>query len=274
MTPEEQYRTCIEGLREFANGIGARDVVLGLSGGIDSSLVACMCVDAFGAQHVHGYMLPGPFSSEHSLVDAQELALNLGIHVERISIVEPYEAFARVLGPHCADSREAGFTGLASENTQARCRMVVLMALANARGWMMVNTGNKSEAMMGYSTLYGDTAGAYAPIGGLYKTDVFAVSRWLNEHAVSRGATPPIPENVLVKPPSAELAPGQKDEDTLGSYDELDRMLVDHVERGLDAEALIAVGYDADEVRRVTDRVASYAFKRALEPDFPFIAYA
>ena len=273
MTPEEQYRTCVNGLREFAAGIGATDVVLGLSGGIDSSLVACMCVDAFGAEHVHGYMLPGPYSSEHSLVDAQELGRNLGLHVERISIVEPYRAFAHVLGPHCADDRSS-FVGLASENTQARCRMVVLMALSNAHGWMMVNTGNKSEAMMGYSTLYGDTAGAYAPIGGLYKTDVFAVSRWVNLAACAKGDLPPIPQHVLVKPPSAELAPGQTDEATLGSYDELDRLLIDHVERGMDAAALVAAGYDAAEVERVTKRVASYAFKRALEPAFPEILYA
>ena len=119
MTPEDQYRICVDGLSDFAAGIGATDVVLGLSGGIDSSLVACMCVDAFGADHVHGYMLPGPYSSEHSLVDAQELGRNLGLHVERISIVEPYEAFAHVLGPHCAADC-ASFTGLAAENTQAQ----------------------------------------------------------------------------------------------------------------------------------------------------------
>lgn len=272
MTPEDQYRICVDGLSDFAAGIGATDVVLGLSGGIDSSLVACMCVDAFGADHVHGYMLPGPYSSEHSLVDAQELGRNLGLHVERISIVEPYEAFAHVLGPHCAADC-APFTGLAAENTQARCRMVVLMALSNAHGWMMVNTGNKSEAMMGYSTLYGDTAGAYAPIGGLYKTDVFAVSRWVNLEACAKGDLPPIPQHVLVKPPSAELAPGQTDEATLGSYDELDKLLIDHVERGMDASALVAAGYDAAEVERVTRRVSSYAFKRALEPDFPSIPY-
>ncbi len=273
MTPEEQYRMCADGLRDFAAGIGTTDVVLGLSGGIDSSLVACMCVDVFGAEHVHGYMLPGPYSSEHSLADAQELAHNLGLHTERISITEPFAAFARVLGPHCADGPEHGFHGLAAENTQARCRMVVLMALSNAHGWMMVNTGNKSEAMMGYSTLYGDTAGAYAPIGGLYKTDVFAVSRWVNVAACAKGDVPPIPQHVLIKPPSAELAPGQTDEATLGSYSDLDKLLIDHVERGMDAQALVAAGYDAEEVDRVTKRVASYAFKRALEPEFPAIPY-
>ncbi|MDO4442860.1 MAG: NAD(+) synthase [Slackia sp.] len=268
MDRAEKYRACVEGLAKFARGIGMSDVVIGLSGGIDSSLAACMCVDAFGADHVHGYMLPGPYSSEHSLVDAQELALNLGMRAERISIDKPFSAFVDVLGEHCIMAR-----GLAAENTQARCRMVVLMALSNAHGWMMVNTGNKSEAMMGYSTLYGDTAGAFAPIGGLYKTDVFAMSYWVNESARANGMTAPIPEHVLIKPPSAELAPDQRDEDTLGSYAELDRLLIDYVERGMTREELVAAGYDAAEVKRVTDRVDAYAFKRALEPPFPAIAY-
>lgn len=268
MLIEEKYHACVEGLASFARGIGMTDAVIGLSGGIDSSLVACMCVDAFGAEHVHGYMLPGPYSSEHSLVDAQELALNLGIRAERISIGKPFEAFVDVLGDHCIMAR-----GLAAENTQARCRMTVLMALSNAHGWMMVNTGNKSEAMMGYSTLYGDTAGAYAPIGGLYKTDVFAMSRWVNEEALRKEGRILIPERVLTKPPSAELAPDQRDEDTLGSYDELDRLLIDYCERGMGRSELIAAGYDAAEVDRVKNRVDSYAFKRALEPPFPAIEY-
>lgn len=268
MDIEGKYRACVDGLLSFARGIGMTDAVLGLSGGIDSSLVACMCVDAFGADHVHGYMLPGPYSSEHSLVDAQELAINMGMHAERISIDGPFKAFVDALGPHCIMSR-----GIAAENTQARCRMVVLMALSNAHGWMMVNTGNKSEAMMGYSTLYGDTAGAFAPIGGLYKTDVFAMSRWLNEKAAAEGLTAPIPDHVLVKPPSAELAPDQRDEDALGSYAELDRLLIDHVEHGMGREELVAAGYDADEVERMAGRVAAYAFKRALEPPFPVIEY-
>ena len=131
MLIEEKYHTCVEGLASFARGIGMTDAVIGLSGGIDSSLVACMCVDAFGAEHVHGYMLPGPYSSEHSLVDAQELALNLGIRAERISIGKPFEAFVDALGDHCIMAR-----GLAAENTQARCRMTVLMALSNAHGWL------------------------------------------------------------------------------------------------------------------------------------------
>ena len=213
MNPEQQYTACVAGLKEFVEGIGGHGVVLGLSGGIDSSLVACMCVDAFGAENVHGYMLPGPYSTEHSLVDAQELARNLGIRAERVSIAEAYRVFESQLSTLCPSFDRS----TAGENTQARCRMIVLMALANFYGWTMVNTGNKSEAMMGYSTLYGDTAGAYAPIGGLYKTDVYAVSRWVNARAEAAGRVVPIPEHVLVKPPSAELAPGQQDETSLGT---------------------------------------------------------
>ena len=268
MTPEEQYHICTNGLREFTEKLGTTDVVLGLSGGIDSSLVACMCVDVFGADHVHGYMLPGPYSSEHSLVDAQQLADNLGLSVECISIVDVYDVFAEALSPYCD-----GFCGVAAENTQARCRMVMLMALSNAHGWMMVNTGNKSEAMMGYSTLYGDTAGAYAPIGGLYKTDVFAVARWVNARACAQGKTAPIPEHVLVKAPSAELSFGQTDEAVLGAYAELDKLLVDYVEHGMDADALVSAGYEPSEVERVTKRVVEYQFKRDLEPVFPEISY-
>ncbi|WP_350455200.1 NAD(+) synthase [Slackia heliotrinireducens] len=264
----EKYQVCINGLTQFLHSTRTTDVVLGLSGGIDSSLVACMCVEVLGPEHVHGYMLPGPYSTDHSLIDAQLLANNLGLNTEIISIVGAYDAFAAELAVHCN-----GFGGLAAENTQARCRMVMLMALSNAHGWMLINTGNKSEACMGYSTLYGDTAGAYAPIGGLYKTDVFAASRYVNARAEQAGLTPPIPEHVLVKPPSAELAPGQVDEATLGSYAELDRLLIDHVEHGMGIPELVMAGYDADEVQRVVKRVASYEFKRNLEPPFPKVVY-
>ena len=270
MNIEEKYAACVAGLKAYAAGMGATEAVLGLSGGIDSSLTACMCVDAFGAENVHGYMLPGPFSSEHSLVDAQELAHKLDISVARLSIEEPFAAFVRELG-----AVAPGFEGsTASENTQARCRMVMLMALSNFNGWMLVNTGNKSEAQMGYSTLYGDTAGAYAPIGGLYKTDVYAASRYVNDAARTAGKVAPIPENVLIKPPSAELAPGQQDEVALGtSYAELDKLLIDYCERGLNEQELVTAGYDAIEVERITKRVNSFAFKRAMEPEFPVISY-
>lgn len=226
-----------------------------------------MCVDAFGADRVHGVLLPGPYSSGHSVSDAQELAGNLGIETQIISIIEPFEAFERVLAQACG----GGLAGLAAENTQARCRMVCLMALSNAHGWMLVNTGNKSEAMMGYSTLYGDTAGAFAPMGGLYKTDVYLLGRWRNEQAASLGLVPPIPENVFVKPPSAELAPDQQDEKSLGiAYEQLDAILMAAIERGEDVSDIVRAGIAAEQtVRQVLATVDRYAFKRAMEPPYP-----
>lgn len=270
MRTGEQYKACVSALKEFMDGAGFSDVVIGLSGGMDSSIVAVMCVDALGADHVHGVLLPGPYSTEHSVDDALELAEHLAIEVNRVPIVEPFEAFERVLSPVCGGE----FKGLAAENTQARCRMVCLMALANAYGWMLVNTGNKSEAMMGYSTLYGDTAGAFSPIGGLYKTDVYAVARWRNERATIAGEQPPIPEHVFIKPPSAELSPDQEDEKSMGiDYPTLDGLLKAHVERGLDAAALVAEGFAESDVNRVLQTVRATAFKRALEPPYPAVEF-
>lgn len=266
MYTEERYRACVDALKSYADDAGFTDVVIGLSGGMDSSLVAVMSADAFGADHVHGVMLPGPYSTDHSLDDAQQLADALGIDACVISICEPFEAFEQVLASACGGK----LAGLAAENTQARCRTVCLMALSNCYGWMLVNTGNKSESMMGYSTLYGDTAGAFAPIGGLYKTDVYEIARWRNEAALTDGAVPPIPEHVFVKPPSAELSPDQEDEKSMGiDYPTLDALLVAHMERGLGSEELIAEGFDASTVERIVATVAAHAFKRALEPPFP-----
>ena len=266
MNLEQKYQQSLDALVEYARNAGFTDMVIGLSGGIDSSLVAAMCTEAFGCDHVHGYMLPGPYSTDHSLKDARDLAANLGITAEVISILEPYEGFERAL------ERAMGgeLTGLAMENTQARCRMVCLMALSNRFGWMLVNTGNKSEAAMGFSTLYGDTAGAFAPLGGLYKTDVFALARWVNERAVAAGQVAPIPENVLIKPPSAELSPGAQDEKSMGiDYATLDKILIAHYEQGKTVEELAAEGFSAQQVEETLRRVESYAYKRAMEPPFP-----
>jgi len=219
-------------------------------------------------------MLPGPYSSESSIDDAEALAANLGVEVRTVSICEPFEAFESVLARACGGA----LAGLAAENTQARCRMTCLMALSNAWGWLVLNTGNKSESYMGYSTLYGDAAGAFAPFGGVYKTDVFAMARARNRRAAEAGETLPIPVNVFVKPPSAELAPDQEDEKSLGiDYATLDRILVASVEGGCDASAvtsaLVDDGYPADEAARLVDyvlsRTAANAFKRALEPPYP-----
>ncbi len=266
MRASDMYQTCADALRAYAEGAGFTDVVVGLSGGIDSSVIATMCTDVFGADHVHGVMLPGPYSTEHSLDDALDLANNLGIRTNTVSICEPFEAFEAVF-------RRSGcgkLHGTAAENTQARCRTVILMALSNANNWMLVNTGNRSEAMMGYSTLYGDTAGAFAPIGGLYKTDVYAVARWRNEKAVSAGEVAPIPEHVLVKPPSAELSPDQEDEKSMGiDYATLDRMLIAHYEHGVSRDGLVEAGFEAGEVDRILAIADGMAFKRAMEPPFP-----
>lgn len=266
MQPLQKYQACVDALAEYAAGAGFTDVVIGLSGGIDSALVTVMSVDAFGADHVHCYLLPGPYSTPHSVDDAQVLADNLGLKTKVISILEPYEAFERVLAKPCGGKLD----GLASENTQARCRMVCLMALSNRYGWMMVNTGNKSEAWMGYSTLYGDTAGAFAPIGGLYKTDVYEVARARNDAAEQAGQVPPIPEHIFSKPPSAELSPDQQDEKSLGiDYPSLDRILMGHFEYGKSAEELADDRFGADRVADIISRAESYAFKRATEPPFP-----
>lgn len=261
----ELYGACVLALQRFVRDAGFKEVIIGLSGGIDSTLVAVMAVDALGAENVHGVLLPGPYSSTDSIEDALELARNLGIGTFTLPIDSAYSAFAA--GFEAATDRP--LQGLASENTQARCRMVYIMALSNSEGWMMLNTGNKSEAAMGYSTLYGDTAGAFAPIGALYKTEVFALSEWRNEKAAQDGEVPPIPDRVITKPPSAELSSNQTDEASMGiGYDDLDAILMAHVENGLDEAAIVDLGFSKDDVEMVIRRYNSYAFKRAMEPPY------
>lgn len=266
LDPAKAYNTCTTALADYVHKAGFEDVIVGLSGGIDSSLVAVMAADALGAKHVHGLMLPGPYSSSSSISDAQKLADNVGIATDTISIDEPYKAFAHVLSPALGEA----LGGLAAENTQARCRMVCIMAISNARDWMMLNTGNKSEAAMGYSTLYGDTAGGYAPIGGLYKTEVYALARWRNAEAARDGKVKPIPANVITKSPSAELAPNQIDEASMGiDYKTLDEILVAMNENGLSLDETVALGHPRPQVQMVQNRYKSYAFKRAMEPPYP-----
>ena len=250
-------------LQAFAQEAGFTDCVIGLSGGLDSSVVAALCTEAYGPEHVHGVLLPGPYSSDHSREDALALANNLGLETDIIPITEPYQAFARELELYLGDD----FQGVASENTQARCRMVVLMALSNARGWMLVNTGNRSEAYRGYSTLYGDTAGAFAPIGSLYKTQVFELARQMNAQAREAGQVAPIPQHVIDKPPSAELAPNQTDEAGLGiGYEELDRILAGYYDKGQGIEELASKETDVAHVASIIARAQRYAYKRTQLP--------
>lgn len=261
------YERCVRATAEFAEQAGFHEAVVGLSGGIDSSVVAAIAAEAFDPDAVHGVLLPGPYSSAHSVTDAEALAANLGIETMTFSIDRVYDDFMAALIEEAFGAPPESTVG---QNVQARCRMVYLMALSNGFGWMMLNTGNKSESAVGYSTLYGDMAGAFAPIGGLYKTEVYALARWINARALEAGETPPIPQHVLTKPPSAELDVDQYDEEALGiDYATLDRILVARLEQGMDAEAIAATGIPRKTVDDVLRLVKLYAFKRALEPPYP-----
>ena len=217
--PEDIYRAMMLGLHDYVERNGFKGVILGLSGGIDSALSAAIAVDALGASRVSCVMLPSKFTSEESLEDARECARLLGCRHDVISIAPGVEALDEMLPQ---------LTGLAAENVQARLRMVALMALSNAGGQMVLTTGNKSEMSVGYATLYGDMAGGYSVLKDAYKTTVFALSRWRNENKPETGLGPDgpvMPERVITKPPTAELSPGQKDEDSLPPYSVLDRIL-------------------------------------------------
>jgi len=240
------------------------DVVLGISGGIDSALTATLAVDALGAEHVHGVLLPGPFSSSGSITDAEALARNLGIDIQTVSIDRAYDAFKGALAEVCGGE----VSGLGLENMQARIRMVDLMTISNCNGWLLLNTGNKSEAAVGFSTLYGDTAGAFAPFGDIYKTQIYELAKWRNEDGA------PIPTEIIDKPPSAELYEGARDEDRIPPYDVLDAIVSRHVEGGRSMADLILEGFDGDLVQSVLEKVAQSEFKRRQEPLAPEVSGA
>lgn len=272
--PAAAFDACVRGLREFLDttfGEGKHDVLLGLSGGIDSALVACIAVAACGREHVHALTLPGAFTSVGTRADAEALAHNLGIDFGEVSIDAAAAACAAALREGIGLDVEGSIAG---QNVQARLRMVMLMAASNARGWTVLNCGNLSEACMGYCTLYGDTVGAYAPIGGLLKTHVYAVSQWLNKAAAARGEGEIIPPSIISRPPSAELAANQTDEAALGiTYAALDSILA----RLLAGEAPEAVAAalegngtaTAAEVDAVVARMRTNAFKRTWLPPHP-----
>lgn len=253
---EEIYRALVVGLRAYCvkNGLGT--VLVGLSGGIDSSLVAAIACDALGAENVYGVSMPSRYSSEHSKDDAADLAERTGLHYRTVPIGPMFDAFM--------DSLE--LTGLAEENLQARLRGVTLMGLSNQEGQIVLAPGNKSELAVGYSTLYGDAVGAYGPIKDVYKTNVFRLARWRNRAAGARGETPPIPENSIAKPPSAELRPGQVDTDSLPDYDVLDRILKLYVDGDVGREGIIERGFDAETVTRVLRMTDAAEYKRRQYP--------
>ncbi|WP_189535604.1 NAD+ synthase [Streptomyces roseolilacinus] len=253
---EEVYTALVVGLRAYAAKNGFRSALVGLSGGIDSALVAAIACDALGARNVYGVSMPSRYSSEHSRSDAADLARRTGLNFRTVPI-EPM--FAAYMG-------SLGLTGLAEENLQSRLRGTLLMALSNQEGHIVLAPGNKSELAVGYSTLYGDSVGAYGPIKDVYKTAVFRLARWRNRAAEERGRTPPIPESSLSKPPSAELRPGQVDTDSLPDYDVLDRILELYVDRDQGKDAIVAAGFDEELVARTLRMVDTAEYKRRQYP--------
>ncbi|MCZ2813074.1 NAD+ synthase [Modestobacter sp. VKM Ac-2979] len=249
---EEVWRALVLGLRDFIDKNGMPSVVLGMSGGIDSAVVAALAVDALGADRVVGVGLPSRWSSEHSLADAADSAERLGMHYSVVPIAPVVTAFEGAVE----------LSGVAAENVQARVRGTLLMGLSNQHGHLLLATSNKSEVAVGYSTLYGDAAGGFAPIKDVPKTLVWDLARWRNAHARDRGQVEPIPQNSIDKPPSAELAPGQQDSDSLPSYEELDAVIADYVDRDLGLAQLLERGHDPEVVARVLRLVDLAEFKR------------
>jgi NAD+ synthase (glutamine-hydrolysing) len=259
---EEVYEALVLGTGDYARKNGFTDAVIGLSGGVDSSLVAAVAVDALGPDHVHGVCMPSRFSSEGSLSDAKLLAEALRIDVRTIEIEPAHAAFLQMLGP----SFEGREEDLTEENVQARVRGTTLMALSNKFGWLVLATGNKSEMAAGFSTLYGDLAGGFAIIKDVSKLLVYELCRNRNERAAAAGEPPPIPPEVLTKPPSAELRPDQRDDQSLPPYERLDPVLLAYVEGDATAGDLVAAGFDADLVRRVVTLVDRAEYKRRQAP--------
>jgi NAD+ synthase (glutamine-hydrolysing) len=252
----EMWQGLVMGLRDYVGKNGFKSVVLGLSGGIDSALVAAIAIDALGAKRVNGVAMPSKYSSGHSVEDAQALADATGIHFRITPIAPMVDAYMDNLV----------LKGLAEENLQARVRGTTLMGISNQEGHLVLATGNKSELAVGYSTLYGDAVGGFAPIKDIYKTDVWALSKYRNALAIERGEIPPIPERSITKEPSAELRPDQKDSDSLPDYLLLDQVLRAYVDEDHGYQVLLSDGFDPELVRRVISLVDKAEFKRRQYP--------
>ncbi len=257
-THRELYDALVLGTRDYLRKNGFSDVVIGLSGGIDSTIVACIATDAIGPEHVHGVSMPSRYSSDHSKSDAELLAENLGIDFRTISIEPAFQSYIDMLAP----SFEGREPGLTYENLQSRCRGQLLMALSNELGWMVLTTGNKSELAVGYFTIYGDSVGGYAVIKDVLKLEVYELCRYVNR-AAGRDVIPP---DVITKPPSAELRPDQRDDQSLPPYEVLDPILEMYVEQDRTAQEIIEMGNDADVVRRITRLVDIAEYKRRQSP--------
>jgi NAD+ synthase (glutamine-hydrolysing) len=257
----EVYAALVTGVRDYVEKNGFGSVILALSGGIDSALTATIAADAIGPDRVHVVLMPSRYSSAHSVTDAEDLVKRQGLQARTVAIQPMVDAFQGELGLH----------GLAAENLQARVRGVILMGLSNAEGHLALTTGNNSELATGYSTLYGDSAGGFGPVKDVPKVLVWDLARWRNAEAASRGETPPIPENSITKPPSAELAPGQLDSDSLPDYQVLDAILDDYVVKDLGVAGLVAAGHDPALVDRVVAMVDRAEYKRRQYPPGPKI---
>ncbi|MFB7677302.1 NAD+ synthase [Kitasatospora purpeofusca] len=258
----EIWSALVSGTRAYVHKNGFRSVLIGLSGGIDSAVVAALAVDAVGAGNVHCVSMPSRYSSQHSRDDAAELARRTGLNFRTVSIAPMFDAYVAA----------TELTGLAEENLQSRLRGTLLMAISNQEGHLVLAPGNKSELAVGYSTLYGDSVGAYGPIKDVYKSLVFRLARWRNEEAERLREVPPIPENTIVKPPSAELRPDQKDTDSLPDYDLLDTVLDLYVEGDQGRDAIVAAGFDPAVVDRVVRLVDTAEYKRRQYPPGPKIS--
>ncbi|MEY4554592.1 MAG: hypothetical protein RL197_1019 [Actinomycetota bacterium] len=260
------WNALVLGLRDYVEKNGFKSVVLGLSGGIDSAVVATIASDAIGAKNVFGISMPSKFSSEHSKGDAFKLAENIGCQYSTVAIETMVASFEAQLE----------LSDVARENLQARMRGVILMAESNTYGHLTLTTGNKSELAVGYSTIYGDSVGGFAPLKDVEKTLVWQLAKWRNTFALENGETPPIPENSISKPPSAELRPDQTDQDSLPEYDLLDAILDAYVEKRMSANQIIAAGFDGETVHRVLSLVDRAEWKRrqgAIGPKITGMAF-
>jgi NAD+ synthase (glutamine-hydrolysing) len=258
----EVWQALVLGLRDYVRKNGFRSVILAVSGGIDSTVVAAIAVDAVGPANVYGVSMPSIYSSEHSKDDAADLARRTGLNYSVSPIQPMVDAFLSNIA----------LSGLAVENLQARVRGVILMALSNQDNHLVLTTGNKSELAVGYSTLYGDSVGGFNPVKDVPKTLVWRLAQWRNADAVRRGETPPIPENSITKPPSAELRPGQLDSDSLPDYEELDAILAGYVDGDLGRDGLVAAGHDPAMVDRVLRMVDLAEYKRRQSAPGPKIS--
>ncbi|MCL4116553.1 UNVERIFIED_CONTAM: hypothetical protein GTU68_000749 [Idotea baltica] len=258
---QELWSALVLGTRDYVHNNGFTDICFGLSGGVDSSLVAAIAAEALGPEHVHALLMPSRYSSEHSVSDAEQLSINLGIDYRTIAIEPAHAAILEMLAPSFGDLEP----NVTEENVQSRVRGVTWMAISNKFGWLVLVGGNKSEMAVGYATLYGDTAGAYAPIKDVWKLQVYELCHWYNE----RAGAEIIPTHILTKPPSAELRPDQRDDQSLPPYEILDPMLIELVENDMTAFDLIEAGQDEAIVKRIARLVDLAEFKRRQSPPGP-----